>query len=233
MMMYTPPLSKAPDRQETLCGWVWLLTCQLLLPSFFAMVNSLLPKPLSSGMLNFVYYCLNFCVCALIFHRFLLDNLRTAGQRVMGVIWYAVLAYLGYQTITELVSVAIYTLCPDFSNVNDTAIYAMLARDPILTVGIVLLAPITEEILFRGMLFRKLFDWKPVAAYLISMAAFSSIHVTGYIGSASPLVLLLCFVQYLPAGYCLCWCYRRTGTILSPMLMHILVNATSILYFLR
>ena len=57
------------------------------------------------------------------------------------------------------------------------------------------------------------------------MGVFALVHVVGYIGNASALTLLLCFVQYLPAGYCLAWCYQNTGTILTPILMHMLVNA--------
>ena len=42
------------------------------------------------------------------------------------------------------------------------------------------------------------------------------------------LTLLLCFLQYLPAGYCLAWCYANTGTIVTPILMHMIVNAYGI-----
>ena len=100
-------------------------------------------------------------------------------------------------------------------------------------VAAVFLVPLTEEALYRGLLFHKLYEKKPIWAYIVSMLGFAAIHVMGYIGTQPPLVLFLCFLQYLPAGYCLCWCYRRTGTILCPVLMHTIVNASSILYYLR
>ena len=96
-----------------------------------------------------------------------------------------------------------------------------------------MLVPLAEECFFRGLLFRNLYSWSPVAAYLISMAAFSAIHVVGYIGTASPLHLLVSFLQYLPAGYCLAWCYHQTGTIITPIIMHTLTNAMSVYYLLR
>jgi membrane protease YdiL (CAAX protease family) len=93
--------------------------------------------------------------------------------------------------------------------------------------GIVVLVPVVEETLFRGMIFRNLYDRSPAGAYLISMFAFAAIHVTGYIGSVEPVYILLSFLQYLPAGYCLCFAYRRSGTIISPILMHMIVNAVA------
>ena len=51
---------------------------------------------------------------------------------------------------------------------------------------------------------------------------------TGYVGSVEPAYILLSFLQYLPAGYCLCFAYRRSGTIISPILMHMIVNAVAV-----
>ena len=45
--------------------------------------------------------------------------------------------------------------------------------------------------------------------------------------------LLLCFIQYLPAGYCLCFAYRRSGTIISPIIVHAVVNAMSMIAVTR
>ena len=132
-----------------------------------------------------------------------------------------------------LVSRVILALRPDFGNVNDENIYEMLAQAPgIMVLGAVLLAPVAEEIFYRGLFFRKLFDVKPWLGYAVSMAVFAAIHVVGYIGKVDPALLLGC-LQYLPAGYCLCWCYRQSGNILSPILMHILFNASGILSFVR
>ena len=94
-------------------------------------------------------------------------------------------------------------------------------------------ASVVKELLFRGVLFHGMYDKKPIAAYLVSMGLFAAIHVMGFVGSYEPLHLLLCFLQYLPAGYCLCWCYRQTGTIITPILMHALVNAISVSQVLR
>ena len=40
--------------------------------------------------------------------------------------------------------------------------------------------------------------------------------------------LLLCFLQYIPAGIALGWAYVRSGSILTPILIHTLVNAIGV-----
>lgn len=233
-MIQYPPLTPAPNKKETKWGLVWLAATLLAVPSLIVLFNSLLPEPFTDGLLNAVYYSINFAVTILIFHKFLASSMRAALARPFKVIWYAVLGYLGFQVLSELLAACIFYVYPQFSNVNDNAIFEMLDKDLVpLAMATIFLVPLAEETLYRGLVFRKLFDKSPVAAYLVSMAAFAAIHVMGYIGTYSPLVLLLCFLQYLPAGYCLAWCYRQTGTIICPILMHTIVNASSIYYYLR
>ena len=49
-----------------------------------------------------------------------------------------------------------------------------------------------------------------------------------YVGVYSPLRLLLAFLQYLPAGLCLSWCYTKSGSIYGPIVMHSLINLYSL-----
>ena len=92
----------------------------------------------------------------------------------------------------------------------------------------VILVPLVEEVLYRGLIFRNLYRSSQVAAYLVSMAAFAAIHVLAYIGSESVTTLVLCFLQYLPAGLCLAYAYRKSDTILAPILMHIAINQVAL-----
>ena len=118
---------------------------------------------------------------------------------------------------------------PDFSNVNNDHILSMADEQfTLMAVGAIFLAPFAEEVLFRGLVFRGLFDKHPLLAYGLSMTLFAMVHISGYIGKFDPLLLALCFLQYLPAGYCLCFAYHRSGTILAPILMHMLANIAAV-----
>lgn len=232
--MNYPSLSAAPTAIETRWGFLWLAASSLLMPVFLTLLNMLLPQPLSAALLNAAYYCINFAVVILIFHRFLRDAAVVALERIPLVLLYAVLGYLGYQLLTTLLTSVILMISPDFENVNDESIFSMLDENTIpLALATVFLVPLAEETLYRGLFFRKLLEKNVFAAYIVSMVAFAAIHVVGYIGVHPPLTLLLCFLQYLPAGYCLCFCYRQTGTIMTPILVHTIVNAVGICTYLR
>ena len=80
----------------------------------------------------------------------------------------------------------------------------------------------------RGLVFRTLYNRSKIAAYVISVVIFGALHVVGYITMYEPLQLLLCFLQYIPAGIALGWAYARSGSILAPILIHTLVNALGV-----
>ena len=215
----------APSHRETRSGWIYFVLSYLALPFGLKWFSAQLAVPLSEAKLNFVYYCINFLAVAVIFRRFLADSFRGALRKLFQTLWYAALGYLAAEALSELLSYLLLLILPSYANINDMSVTAMIRAEPLLAIAVVLMVPVTEECFFRGLLFRNLYGSSPVAAYLVSMAAFSAVHVIGYIGTVSPLYLLVAFLQYLPAGYCLAWCYHQTGTIATPILMHTLVNA--------
>lgn len=221
--------STKPNRNETLSGGIYLAFMLIFLPLLLRLFNSLTGNTLSAGKLNFLYYFINFAAILPIFRRFLLQSLKDALKVPFPTIWLALLGYLGNTALSEILTVLLLVLFPRFANINDLNIALMLQEDfSLIAFGIVVLVPVVEETLFRGMIFRNLYDRSRVGAYLMSMCAFAAIHVVGYVGSVEPVYIVLSFLQYLPAGYCLCFAYHRSGTIISPILMHMIVNAVAV-----
>lgn len=216
------------SQEENKLGFGYMALSLLVLPSLLNLL------PLGEAQLNFIYYCVNFAAVLRIFRRFLRDSLLTALDRPFPTLWYSALGYLGHQTIGKILTILILVIFPGFANVNDQSVAAMLQENfRLMAVGTVLLVPVAEECFYRGLIFRNLYDRSPATAYLVSMVVFSAIHVVGYVGTYEPLHLLLCFIQYLPAGYCLCFAYRRSGTIAAPILLHSVINAVSVYYTMR
>ena len=119
---------------------------------------------------------------------------------------------------------------PGFRNVNDDSV-AVLRQGNLALTGLmtVVLAPVSEECLFRGLIFgcaRKHSRW---AAYVVSAAAFGALHVMGYVGSFGAVQLLLCFLQYLPAGLVLAAAMEKTDSIVTAMCIHAINNAVSMI----
>ena len=221
LLTQSPQLS----RNETVAGWSYYAFSMLALPIVLIYANSALGTPMNEARLNFVMYAANFTAVILIFRRLLKLNLQIAARRLFPVIWYALLGYLGYSVLTRLLTDLIQVFVPGFVNVNDMAMAGLARKELTLTaIGTVVFVPVAEELFYRGLMLRQLAGKSRMLAYCISMGVFALVHVIGYIDTYSPLTLLLCFVQYLPAGYCLAWCYANTGTIVTPILMHMLAN---------
>ena len=217
------------SRSEKILGWLYLAFSLIALPTLLTLLNSKLAAPLNDGNLNFAFYCVNFLAICCIFSHFLGDSLVAAWRDLWNFIQAVVLGYVALWAATRALNFAMSYLLPSFENINDSAIISMTQTGYTLTaIGVVLLVPLAEEVLYRGLIFRNLYRSSQVAAYLLSMAAFAAIHVLGYIGSASVTTLVVCFLQYLPAGLCLAWTYTKADNIFAPIVVHALVNAVAI-----
>ena len=205
-------------------GFLYLAFQQMVLPGLLVRFSARF-FPMNAAWLNFSYYAINFVMILIIFHRFLLRSLDRALDRKLWILRCLILGLCGYFSISNLWGTVLYQLFPDFSNVNDQAIGTMLRQDLLpMLVGTVVLVPIAEETLYRGLIFRGLYNKSRVLAYIVSIVVFSGIHVVGYISSYDAVTLLVCFTQYFPASICLAWAYAESDTIITPILMHTIIN---------
>ncbi len=220
-MKLTIPMSKP----QIYWGWAFYLSQLLALPVLLALVNRLLGEPLTITGLNIALFLVNFVLTLVIFHSYLFASLQKALKAPFQCLRSAVLGFGCYYLASLLVGLFIQTVCPEFSNINDRTILQMVEENYAwVTVCVVLLVPITEETLYRGLIFKSLYHKSPVLAYCVSTLVFGLIHVVGYIGTVTPFMLLMCFLQYLPAGLALAWAFVRSDTIWAPILMHIAIN---------
>ena len=131
---------------------------------------------------------------------------------------WGVVAWIGASLLSYVAVVALEALGVDPE--PQAAEQALAVIDPLLAVAtIVILAPIAEELFFRGVVFNALFReggrrW----AYLGSSALFAVIHVS-----------LVALVPIFVLGLALAWVYDKTGNLLAPIAMHTVVNGASVL----
>ena len=223
-------LSVSMSRGEMIAGICYLAIQLLILPGLLLWANQCIGSPLTATELNFVFFALDFTAVTVIFHRFLIVSGKRALKQPFICIRSAFWGLLFYWLTSYLVSILIIGIYPDFSNVNDQSIIGLTQQNYMLmAIGTVVLVPVTEETLYRGILFRSLYNRNHILAYAVSTLAFSALHVIGYIGSYEPIHLLMCLLQYIPAGLCLGWAYAKADTIWAPILMHMTINQIGIL----
>lgn len=218
-------LSVSLTRKQINFGVIYLFIQLLVLPQLLSWGNRLMSNPLSLAQVNFLFFAVNFLVITVVFRRFLWENFKILLESPWHVLRFAFLGLLLYWIASFLIGFLIIGIAPDFVNANDQSIAQMHQENYLLiSVGTVLLVPVAEEMLFRGIVFGSVYQKKPVLAYILSTVLFSVIHLLGYIGTYTPVQFLLGFLQYVPAGLCLAWSYAEADSIWAPILIHIAVN---------
>lgn len=91
---------------------------------------------------------------------------------------------------------------------------------------LVVLMPLVEEILFRGVLFGSVRNYSRVLGYVLSTLAYALYCVWQFVyayGTADFRYLLL-MVQYLPMSLALTWSYDRGDSIWTSIFLHMCLN---------
>lgn len=135
------------------------------------------------------------------------------------VIWFSVivLAIAGSQMLNDLIILfRLNELFPSYTELSEATMVGQPVWLLILTVGV--LAPVAEELVFRGLVFRRMKDWmKPGLAIVLSSLIFGLYHGN--------------MVQFLYAtlmGIMLAVIYNRTGTLWTSILAHVTANLWSL-----
>ncbi len=210
-------------KQEELQGWAWMVVELFFLPSIAAMAFHLLGISLSTAMLNVVLFVINFAVVISLFRRYFVQQLRCF--RITSTLLWVFLGLALYWLLSYAVAYMVLMLQPQHINENNNAVQQLLVEQPILmTIGTVVLVPVTEEILYRGLVFGCLYRVRPVLGFIGSTVVFSAVHVIGYIGRQDLVSLLISLLQYLPAGLALSIAYLRSGSLITPILIHATLN---------
>lgn len=129
------------------------------------------------------------------------------------------------------VSMAVYSLTGEFPPKQEAVELFGSLENPwavsLSAVSIAVFAPVAEELVFRGLLygiFKGLwanFRFGAVAAAALSGVLFALIHNDAYV--FLPLALM---------GMCLCFAYERSGSIVSPIIVHSLFNSLNLIFIL-
>ncbi|MGI8658630.1 MAG: CPBP family intramembrane glutamic endopeptidase [Candidatus Limnocylindria bacterium] len=143
---------------------------------------------------------------------------RNAGAALLQGVGWGVVAWIVSSMIAVGVELALRQAGLEME--PQAAEQAISVVEPwVVVLAIVVLAPIAEEIFFRGIVFNAwLRERGRRWAFIGSAALFAIIHV-------SLVALLPIFVL----GLGLAWIYSRTGNLLAPIAMHATVNGISVI----
>lgn len=219
-----------PNLRESQIGWFYWTLQLLVLPSVLVFISGKLPFSITEAQLNIAFFLINFLCVAVIFFRFLKASLEHLLKNAVFCLTTALIGFLLYYGAQLVVGLLITKVYPQFMNANDMSVQLMVQQAFLpMAFCTIFLVPITEEVLYRGLVMGSLHHKGKFLSYGVSTVIFCAIHVVGYVGFYPLGMLVLCFLQYVPAGLFLGWAYDRTQTVCTPILIHMAVNAMGIL----
>ena len=83
--------------------------------------------------------------------------------------------------------------------------------------GLLIVAPLAEELLFRGVIYR-------VSRLYFSAAV--AVLMSGFLFGRSHLLTIHSFGAIAASGVIMAWSYEKSGTLLVPIVIHVLINAS-------
>ena len=224
-----------PSRKELIAGGIYLpihmLFMQLVLALLFLFVDhffQLTPTPMGMNLAFQLVACLYLTL-------FMFQYLRQSWARFLegGIsgLWVILQGY-GMRLILSLpIAIPIALLFPELANPNNDMVMELVFENFWLSfILIVLLAPMVEELMFRGVLFAPLLKYSRVLAYSVSSLSFGFLHILGPLFLDYSPFLFVTMLLYIPHGIALCWVYEKTGSIWPAIFLHALNNLLAMLF---
>ena len=223
-----PPFKNCMTRTQSTLGWIYLPVHILVLPLLLNILNGVMEKPMTGGELNVVYYLFSTAVSLAVMLRYLRRSFDTLLDCRRGCMMTVLMMVLSNYAMNLFMSLLLMLLGLLQENAATEMIVAAQGREyaQLMAVGI-FLAPIAEEVLFRGVVFGSLRKRSRTLAYIASIVLFSVYHVWQFALRSGEPMYLLAALQYIPISYVLAWGYERSGTIWTTIFFHMGYNAFS------
>ena len=217
-----PGLSTA----EQVAGFCYLPFYVVLLGWGIQWLSELLGLGLTELQVNVTFFVINCVMIWVIFHNFLIRSFRAIRfwELVQALILGFCLYYAGNLLFGWIVSLLDLTI----TSFNDETILSLISQNKwVMVICSVLLAPIVEETLVRGLLFGVLRRRSRILAYAVTIIFFAVMHVWQYLLVYDFKAVLLAALQYIPASIALGWTYEKSNTVWAPIFLHMTINAIS------
>lgn len=227
-MASTRPHSIGPELSATAvtAGLFYLPVYVILLSLGIDWLAEVLKLELTALQVNVCWFVLNGIFVWIIFHRFLLGSFRNI--RFWDLVQAVILGFALYYAGNFLISLMMNWLKLDIPRYNDETVETLMGENSAVMIACgVILAPMIEETLARGLIFGTLRRKSRILAYGVSMVFFAAIHVWQYLPREGWEAVALAAVPYLPAGIALGWTYEKGSNVWAPIALHAAINAIS------
>lgn len=222
------PFENPMGRGATIAGWIYFPVHVAVLPLFLGAALYLICGEMPSEVAcNIWYYAIGMAFTLVAMWRFLRRSYDVLMDRLVYCLGMILAAY-AVDVLLSFALQAVLALTGELPVPNNDEVAALAGQDFRRMVAVaVIMAPLVEECLFRGVVFGSLRKKNRFLAYLISVLLFSLYHVWQYAAAYGEARYLLSALQYVPVSVALTYCYDRTQSIWPPVAFHMFINALS------
>lgn len=211
-------------------GWAFFALYVLVFPRLMGWLQRALGEKweLFPAEASLIYYLLVVTLVVLVFWSFLKNAFYILLDYLPENLFAIATGFIGAGVLHLLVMLIPLPVEDPFNSVYSEQ-FSYFPQATVLL--LVVLIPIVEEVLFRGLLFGSLRKYSRPVGYAVSILAFAFFQAQQYAftpGAIDPRYLLL-MVRYLPMSAALTWCYDNGGSVWSPILLHMAISGIQLL----
>ena len=205
-----------------------VIKSSLLLVIFFSILVSVnyIQLPLGNDFIyqnsTFCFYFILFLVVIMLFFNELLSEILVFDKTKLKILY--IIALL---TFLAMVFSAIVLNILRIDSLNQVELDNAEDNSMLLKLTSIFLGPVVEEIVFRYSIF-SLFSSKKLLASIVSVAAFSFMHVWDYILIEGIVEQFVAMLPYVCFGIGSCVLYVKTQNICFPILLHAIINLITV-----
>lgn len=218
---------------QKIFGWLYLIVHVFLIPLSLPKLVVFLQDEgyfLSNADLNFFYYALGFIVLGTVMSSYLRRTFDSLCDRFFSSVKAVFVSLVIYYGCTYVLGFVLSFFLTDLVNPNTESVFNTFEESgKTMFIVSVILAPIVEEILFRGVVFGTIRRKSKIAAYIISVAMFSVYHLWQYFLREFEPIQLLYILQYVPGSVLLAKIYEDSGNLWAPISAHMIINYVAVL----
>ena len=160
-------LGRSLSRAEAIAGWCYLPFYLVLLSAGIQYLAAALHVSLTALTINIIYFSINLLFVLLVFRNFLLQ--RFFGSGFWNFVQAIILGFVLYYAATWAVRFALDKLAPGYTIYNNETVGELVLADRrAMSFVTIILAPIIEETLVRGLVFGSLHRTSRWLAYIVS-----------------------------------------------------------------
>lgn len=211
-------------------GWAFFALYVLVFPRLMGLIQRTLGEnwellPAQAGL---VYYLLVLTLVLLVFWSFLKNSFYILMDYLPENLFALATGLIGAGVGHLLVTLVPLPVADPFNSLYGEQ-FAYFPQATFLI--LVVLTPIVEEVLFRGLMFGSLRKYSRPLAYAVTILVFAFFQAQQYAFTpgAVDLRYLLLMLRYLPMSAALTWCYDNGGSVFSAVALHMLLSGIQLM----